>query len=51
VAGDEAPADAAELTLSTYIGHHQLRKSPEIAARQPHRIDRMVALLTGGRNQ
>jgi AcrR family transcriptional regulator len=44
-------ADRAWLAYAFYIGHHQLRKNPEIATRQPARIDRMVALLTGGRSR
>ena len=43
-------ADRAWPAYALYVGHHQLRKNPEIAARQPDRIDRMVAVLTGGRN-
>jgi AcrR family transcriptional regulator len=43
-------ADRAWLAYAFYIGHHQLRKNPDIAALQPARIDRMVALLTGGGN-
>jgi len=43
-------ATRAWLAYAFHIGHHQLRKNPEIAARQPARIDRMAALPTGGRN-
>lgn len=46
-----APAEAADqawLAYAFYIGHHQLRKNPEIAARRPASIDRMARLLAGG---
>lgn len=42
--------DRAWLAYAFYIGHHQLRKNPDIAARKPARIGRMAALLTGGQN-
>ena len=41
-------ADRAWLAYAFYIGHHQMRKNREIAARQPDRLERMVKLLTSG---
>jgi len=43
------PAQASErawLAYGFYVGHHQLRKNPEIAALEPARLERMVGLLT-----
>ena len=43
--------DRAWLAYSFYVGHHQLRNNPEIAALEPRHLERMVGLLTAGRNQ
>lgn len=50
IAPSEA-ADRAWLAYAFYVGHHQLRKNPEVAAQRPARLDRMAAMLTGGRSQ
>jgi AcrR family transcriptional regulator len=44
-------ADRAWLAYAFYIGHHQLRKNPQVAAQRPARLDRMVGLLTRERSQ
>jgi len=44
-------ADRAWLAYAFYIGHHQLRKNTEIAARRPTSLGRMARLLTGGLTQ
>jgi hypothetical protein len=48
-----APAEAADrawLAYAFYVGHHQLRKNPQVAAQRPARLERMAGMLTGGRN-
>jgi AcrR family transcriptional regulator len=42
-------ATRAWLAYAFYIGHHQLGKNPEAAELRPHRLDRVVDLLTRGK--
>ena len=43
-------ADRAWLAYAFYVGHHQLRKNPQVAAQRPARLDRMAGMLTGRRS-
>jgi AcrR family transcriptional regulator len=42
-------AARAWLAYAFYIGHHQLGKNPEASELRPHRLDRVVELLTRGK--
>ncbi len=41
----EEVSDRAWLAYAFYIGHHQLARNPDTAARGPERLDRLVDLL------
>lgn len=41
-------ADRAWLAYAFYLGHHQLRKNPELSAPGRERLERMLAMLTTG---
>jgi AcrR family transcriptional regulator len=40
--------DRAWLAYAFYLGHHQLRKNPEMTAPRRDQLERMLALLTAG---
>jgi AcrR family transcriptional regulator len=41
-------ADRAWFAYAFYLGHHQLRKNPEMSAPEREPLERMLALLTAG---